>query len=106
MKSKSNTSHPIHDSQPMTLAEYFAMKFAAIDWDKVYRIACFICCLCMTGLIALATIANLMNDPFGGIQSLGWLAASLFYTVMVTLTESKALMWLFIAGNCGLLQLI
>ena len=98
MKHQSNTR--------MTLAEYFAMKFAAIDWDKVYRIACFICCLCMTGLIALATIANLVSDPFGGIQSLGWLAASLFYTLMVTLTESKALMWLFILGNCGLVQLI
>ena len=90
----------------MTLAEYFAMRFAAINWDKVYRIACFVCCLSMTGLIALATIANLINDPFGGIQSLGWLAASLFYTLMVTLVENKALMWLFIAGNTGLLQLI
>ena len=90
----------------MSFVEYFLMKFAAIDWDKVYRIACFICCLSMTGLIALATIANLVSDPFGGIQSLGWLAASLFYTVMVTLTESKVLMWLFIAGNCCLLQLI
>ena len=100
MKHQSNTR--------MTLAEYFAMKFAAIDWNKVYRIACFICCLSMTGLIALATVINLMKDPFGGIQSVGWLAASLFYTIMVTLVpEDKGLlMWLFIVGNCGLLQLI
>ena len=106
MKSKFNTSLPDSNSAVMTLAEYFAHKFAAINWAKVYRIACFVCCLSMTGLMAYATGANLMNDPLAGLQSVGWLCASLFYTLMVALVENKLLIWLFIAGNVGLLQLV
>ena len=103
-----NYSKPVHSTTPVTLAEYFAAKFAKLDPMLIYRLCCFTVCALISGFIGFTAFIYAQHDAWASIPAWGWLFVSLYYLILISIVPDDWawLLLILVIGDLGLVQVL